>query len=76
MRSALPNSRVAKFRTSESASATGLPSAERSEMVTLEVEAENKNKISSLTRRLKWQIRVASKVFEGRAESYRVFIDL
>jgi len=33
---------------------------------------ENKTKLSSLTRRLKWQIRVALKVFEGRADSYRV----
>jgi len=37
---------------------------------------ENKSKLSTLTRRLKWQIRVALKVFEGRADSYRRKIEL
>jgi len=37
---------------------------------------DQKVKLSSLTRRLKWQIRVALKVFEGRADSYRRKIEI
>jgi len=37
---------------------------------------ENRTKVPSLSRRLRWQIRVALKVFEGRAESYRRKVEL